>query len=60
MAYYFILQGCVRKYFIAEEGKEVTVNFFTKAQAVVLFKNFKPNDYFLAYSGESTLIVGML
>ncbi len=60
---YFVLKGCVRQYFIDADGKEVTVNFFTEEQAVVLFKSYKnkvPSDYFLACNEESTLVVGTL
>lgn len=60
---YFVLKGCVRQYFIDEDGKEVTLNFFTEEQAVVLFKSYKnkvPSDYFLACNEESTLVVGTL
>lgn len=60
---YFVLKGCVRQYFIGEEGKEVTVNFFTEEQAVVLFKSYKnklPSDYFLSCCEDSTLVVGTL
>lgn len=61
---FFVLKGCVRQYFIDEEdGKEVTVNFFTEEQAVVLFKSYKnkvPSDYFLTCNEESTLVVGTL
>ncbi|MGG0717490.1 Crp/Fnr family transcriptional regulator [Robertmurraya massiliosenegalensis] len=60
---YFVLKGCVRQYFNDEDGKEVTVNFFTEEQAVVLFKSYKnkvPSEYFLACSEESMLVVGTL
>lgn len=58
---YSVLAGCVRQYSIGEDGKEVTINFFTEEQAVVVFKSYKqkiPSDYFLACVEDSTLLVG--
>ena len=60
---YFVLNGCIRQYFIGDDGKEVTVNFFTEEQAVVIFKSYKnkvQSDYFLTCCEESTLVVGTL
>ncbi|MBD8069895.1 Crp/Fnr family transcriptional regulator [Bacillus sp. PS06] len=34
---YFVLKGCVRKYQVGDDGKEVTTNFFTEEQAIMLF-----------------------
>lgn len=46
-----------------EDGKEVTINFFTEEQSVVMFKSYKqkvPSDYFLSCVEDSTLLVGDL
>lgn len=58
---YFILNGCIRQYTVGEGGKEVTINFFTEEQAVVLFKSYHqqiPSEYFLSCLEDSTVIVG--
>jgi CRP-like cAMP-binding protein len=58
---YFVLTGCIRQYSVGNDGKEVTVNFFTEEQAVVIFKSYKqriPSDYFLTCLEDSTLLVG--
>lgn len=34
---YFVLKGCVRQYYIDPDGKEVTTNFYTEEQAILLF-----------------------
>jgi CRP-like cAMP-binding protein len=60
---YFILSGCIRQYSVGDDGKEVTVNFFTEEQAVVIFKSYKqkmPSDYFLSCVEDSILLVGDL
>ncbi|WP_160669755.1 Crp/Fnr family transcriptional regulator [Clostridium sp. C8-1-8] len=60
---YFILEGCIRQYLIGDDGKEVTINFFTEEQAVVMFKSYKqktPSEYFLACVEDTTVIVGDL
>lgn len=59
----FVLSGCIRQYFVGEDGKEVTINFFTEEQAAVVFKSYKqkiPSDYFLSCVEDSTVIVGDL
>lgn len=58
---YSVLTGCVRQYSVGDDGKEVTINFFTEEQAVVIFKSYKqkiPSDYFLSCVEDSTLLVG--
>ncbi|NMC58951.1 MAG: Crp/Fnr family transcriptional regulator [Candidatus Methanofastidiosa archaeon] len=60
---YFVLAGCIRQYSVGDDGKEVTINFFTEEQAVVIFKSYKqkiPSDYFLSCTEGSTLLVGDL
>lgn len=34
---FFVLQGCVRQYHVDEDGKEITANFYTEEQAILLF-----------------------
>lgn len=34
---FFVLKGCVRQYHVEVDGKEVTTNFFTEEQAILLF-----------------------
>lgn len=46
---YFVLMGCVRKFFIDESGKEVTSNFFTEDQAIPII-NEKTQDDLSKYS----------
>lgn len=48
---FFVLKGCVREYQIEEDGKEVTSNFYTEEQAILLFTMDEPNQ-----SSISTLI----
>ncbi len=58
---YFVLKGCIRQYSFGEDGKEITNNFFTEEQAVVMFKSYKQrvtSDYSLACVEESILLVG--
>ncbi|WP_312096101.1 Crp/Fnr family transcriptional regulator [Niallia sp.] len=33
---FFVLKGCVRQYHVEVDGKEVTTNFFTEEQAILL------------------------
>lgn len=37
---YFVLKGCIRQYFIDEEGNEHTTNFFTEYQPIITNKNY--------------------
>lgn len=58
---YFVLEGCIRQYLIDEDGKEVTINFFTEEQSVAIFKSYKqktPSEYYLSCLENSTLLVG--
>lgn len=60
---YFVLAGCIRQYSYGEDGKEITSNFFTEEQTVILFKSYKqriPSDYFLSCVEDSTLLIGDL
>lgn len=57
---YFVLEGCVRQYYIID-GEEITNNFFTEEQWVVSLKSFSqqvPADHYFACSEDTTLVVG--
>ncbi len=57
---YFVLEGCVRQYFLVD-GEEKTNNFFTEEQWVVSFNSFMPDlvsKHFLDCCEESLLVVG--
>jgi CRP-like cAMP-binding protein len=58
---YFVLSGCVRQYKINIDGKEITSNFYTEEQAIVL-SNFTGEDFTSKYSLTCTedcvLVVG--
>lgn len=58
---YFVLKGCIRQYLFSEDGKDITYDFFTEEQAVILFKSYKqqlPSPYFLSCAEDCTLLVG--
>ena len=60
---YFVLKGCIRQYSINEEGKEVTSNFYTEEQAIIIFnhhKQDKSSEYNLTCLEDSVLVVGDL
>ncbi|SES99292.1 cAMP-binding domain of CRP or a regulatory subunit of cAMP-dependent protein kinases [Paenibacillus sp. NFR01] len=60
---YFILQGCVRQYSVDEAGREITSNFYTEGQAVVLFnhhKRDKSSDYTFCCLEDSVMVIGDL
>ncbi|MEH7239023.1 Crp/Fnr family transcriptional regulator [Bacillus sp. JJ1562] len=57
---FFVLKGCVRQYQIDEDGKEVTSNFFTEEQAILLFNNAEPDqlsNYSLTCQEDCVLVV---
>jgi len=57
---YFVLQGCVRQYYLID-GEEITNNFFTEEQWVVSLKSFSqqlPADHYFICNEETTLVVG--
>lgn len=57
---YFVLEGCVRQYYLID-GDEKTNNFFTEEQWVVSINNNTkqiPSDHFLDCCLDSTLVVG--
>lgn len=41
---FFVLKGCVRQYHLEIDGKEVTTNFYTEEQAILLFQFEKANQ----------------
>lgn len=45
---YFVLKGCLRMYYVDEEGNEHTVDFFTELQSLTIFESYKegkPSPY---------------
>ena len=57
---YFVLEGCVRQYYLVE-GEEKTNNFFTEEQWVISMNSFSqnsPSNHFLDCCMESSLVVG--
>jgi len=58
---FFILEGCARKYSIDEEGKEVTSDFFTENQSIVVFQEENTESpYSVTCLEDSVMIVGDL
>ncbi len=60
MEAYFVLEGCVRQYFLID-GEEKTTNFFTEGQWVISMQsmtNNSPSRHFLDCMEASTLVVG--
>ncbi len=57
---YFVLEGCVRQYYLVD-GEEKTTNFFTEEQWVISLNSFNqgvPSNHYLACSEDSSLVVG--
>jgi CRP-like cAMP-binding protein len=58
---YFVLSGCVRQYKLNIDGKEITSNFYTEEQAILL-SNFTGEDltskYSLTCTGNCVLVIG--
>jgi CRP-like cAMP-binding protein len=57
---YFVLDGCVRQYYLVN-GEEKTNNFFTEEQWVVSIHSFsqiKPSNHYLDCCIDSLLVVG--
>ena len=57
---YFVLEGCVRQYFLVD-GEEKTNNFFTESQWVVSLNSFNPDlvsKFFLECCEDCSLVVG--
>ena len=57
---YFVLEGCVRQYFIVD-GEEETANFFTEEQWVISLNSFSnnlPSNHYMACATDCYLVVG--
>jgi CRP-like cAMP-binding protein len=57
---YFVLEGCVRQYFVVD-GEEKTANFFTEDQWVISLNSFSnnlPSNHYMACSTDCFLVVG--
>lgn len=57
---YFVLEGCVRQYFLVD-GEEKTTNFFTEEQWVISINSFSeniPSTHFMSCCIDSVLVVG--
>ncbi|MBF2708688.1 Crp/Fnr family transcriptional regulator [Flavobacterium soyangense] len=57
---YFVLEGCVRQYYIVD-GEERTANFFTEEQWVISLNSFSnnlPSNHYMACSTDCFLVVG--
>ncbi|WP_192703224.1 Crp/Fnr family transcriptional regulator [Paenibacillus sp. OAS669] len=60
---YFILKGCIRQYAVDASGREVTSNFYTEEQAVVIYNEHsesKSSNYMLTCLEDCVLVVGNL
>ncbi len=58
---YFVLQGCVRQYYLID-GEEKTTAFFTERQAVAAtnFIDQTPSKYYLVCVEDAKVIVGKI
>lgn len=57
-AAYFVLEGCVRQYYIVD-GEEKTNNFFTEEQWVIAVNSQRmPSNHFLECCTDTSLVVG--
>ncbi len=57
---YFVLEGCIRQYFLVD-GEEKINNFFTEDQWVISLNSFNPyfiSKHFLECCEDSKLVVG--
>lgn len=60
---FHIFKGCVRQYFLDDEGNEKTVAFFTEGDTAALLDIAylkKPSPYFWECTEETTVLVGDL
>jgi CRP-like cAMP-binding protein len=60
---FYIFKGCIRQYFVDDDGNEKTVAFFTEGDtAALLDANYlkKPSPFFWECTEESTVLVGDL
>lgn len=57
---YFVLEGCVRQYYLMD-GEEKTTAFFTERQAVNSFSSYidqVPSKHYLVCVEDTTLVIG--
>ena len=57
---FFIIKGCVRKYFITDSGNENTVDFYTEYQSAVNFdslSNNSPSKYYFSCTEDTTVAI---
>ena len=57
---FFVIKGCVREYFINNDGEENTTNFYTEYQSAVNFasiSNRSPSKYFLSCTEKTTVAI---
>jgi CRP-like cAMP-binding protein len=57
---YFVLQGCVRQYYLTTDGNEKTTHFFTEGMPVTstfLFEN-KASKYYLVCNEDCIVVEG--
>ncbi|MFV5703303.1 Crp/Fnr family transcriptional regulator [Flavobacterium sp. XS2P12] len=57
---YFVLEGCVRQYFLVD-GEEKTANFFTEEQWVISLNSFSngiPSNHYIVCCTDCILVVG--
>ena len=60
-AAYFVLEGCVRQYYMTENGEEITTNFYMPEQWVTTIQSFRnqiPSNHFLSCATDVALVVG--
>ncbi|TSI04750.1 Crp/Fnr family transcriptional regulator [Lysinibacillus sp. BW-2-10] len=61
---FFVLKGCVRQFHIENDGKEVTTNFYTEEQPILLFNFEEPevqtSEHSLICVEECLLVVADL
>lgn len=60
---YFILQGCLRMFFVDEEGHERTTEFFAEEQSATIFDSFRngtPSPFSVECVEECLLLAGDL
>ena len=59
---YFVLEGCARKFSVDEAGKEVTSDFFTENQSIVVFSEDEESGspYSIECLEDTIMIVGAL
>lgn len=57
---YFVISGCLRMFFVDDEGRERTAEFYTEEQSLTIFPSFKygkPSPYSVECVEDSLLLV---